>query len=296
MERSLISSRLVVPMFVLVLVSLSAQVFAQNAINGGLMYDKWWVMNGADEPTGDHPLYPPAGQQSGSGTFRCKECHGWDYKGAAGAYGSGSHFTGIPGVFGSTMTASEMFDIIKNPDGDGTGGTTPNGHAYGAIGLADEDIGDLVEFLQTLLIDTDTIIDANGAFTGDSMQGEGLFFGVALCGICHGADGMKINLGGTPEQPAGLGTHANANPWEFQHKIRLGQPNSLPQMPSWVEGGGSLQGVADIGAFVQENLPTGIEDTPTVPTASEWSMIIFGVMMFITGMLVLQGRRSVAAL
>ena len=42
-------------------------------IRGGLLYDKWWVVNGSPEPTGEHPLYPPAGQKTGSTTFRCKE-------------------------------------------------------------------------------------------------------------------------------------------------------------------------------------------------------------------------------
>jgi len=28
--------------------------------------------------------------RSGKDTWRCKECHGWDYMGVDGAYGSGS--------------------------------------------------------------------------------------------------------------------------------------------------------------------------------------------------------------
>ena len=87
---------------------------AADELRGGILYDKWWVVNHGSEPTGEHPLYPPAGQQSGSTTFRCKECHGWDYKGVDGAYGSGSHFTGIGGVFGTTMSAQELFDLIKD--------------------------------------------------------------------------------------------------------------------------------------------------------------------------------------
>ncbi|MHC5005427.1 MAG: hypothetical protein ACYTJ0_20185, partial [Planctomycetota bacterium] len=68
-----------------------------DAIRGGLMYDKWWTVAGVAEPVGTHPLYPVDGPQTGSSTFRCKECHGWDYKGADGAYGKGSsHYTGIP--------------------------------------------------------------------------------------------------------------------------------------------------------------------------------------------------------
>ncbi|MHC5004711.1 MAG: hypothetical protein ACYTJ0_16480, partial [Planctomycetota bacterium] len=84
-----------------------------DPIRGGMIYDKWWAVLALPEPEGDHPLYPPDGPRSGSTTWRCKECHGWDYKGADGAYSSGSHYTGIPGVYGSTMTAEEMFDLLK---------------------------------------------------------------------------------------------------------------------------------------------------------------------------------------
>ena len=53
-----------------------------------------------DEPKGTHPAYPKAGKQKDSTTWRCKECHGWDYKGLDGAYAKGSHFSGTKGVRG----------------------------------------------------------------------------------------------------------------------------------------------------------------------------------------------------
>ncbi|MFQ5410929.1 MAG: c-type cytochrome [Phycisphaerae bacterium] len=220
---------------------------AGNPIRGGLIYDHWWFVNGAPAPMGDHPLYPPAGQQSGSITFRCKECHGWDYKGVNGAYGSGPHFTGIPGIFGSTMTAAEMFDIVKL---DST--LVPNGHDFGNLGMSDQDISDVVDFMQTLLIDTDLYIDPNAAFLGDPVQGEIHYTsgGLIPCIGCHGPDGTWLNFG-TPEMPEYVGTIAVHNPWELMHKIRIGQPAS--SMPSWVGPPhlGSDQGVADIGRYIQ---------------------------------------------
>ncbi len=220
---------------------------AGDPIRGGQLYDHWWFVNGAPAPTGNHPLYPPAGQQSGSTTFRCKECHGWDYKGAAGAYATGPHFTGIPGVFGSTMTAAEMFDIIKL---DST--MVLNGHDFGNLGLSDQDISDAVDFLQTLLIDTDLYIDPAAAFLGDPVQGETNYMsgGLIPCIGCHGPDGTWLNFG-TPEMPEYLGTVAVHNPWELMHKVRVGQPGS--SMPSWVgpPNMGPVQGVADIGRYIQ---------------------------------------------
>ena len=66
--------------------------------SGGRLYDNWAGTLGFDAPEGTHPAYPAAGSQSGPDTWRCKECHGWDYKGADGKYGGGSHFSGIVGL------------------------------------------------------------------------------------------------------------------------------------------------------------------------------------------------------
>ncbi|UCD75004.1 MAG: hypothetical protein JSV91_14600 [Phycisphaerales bacterium] len=224
---------------------------AGNSIRGGRMWDKWWVVRGIDPPQGEHPLYPPDGQQSGSSTFRCKECHGWDYKGADGAYGEGSsHYTGIPGVFGSIMTPQEMFDLIKFAD-------PPFGHGYGDYGLTNQDIYDLVDFLQTHIIDTDDFIDDAAAFIGDEAQGHYNYTegGMMMsCVDCHGVNGTNKNFG-TPEDPEWVGTVAVHNPWELLHKIRFGQPGAM--MPSWLHHGGSNQGAADIGVYAQLNFPVG---------------------------------------
>src|SRR3990172_8100761 len=73
---------------------------------GGAVYDNWWKAAGAAEPGGNQPLWSlqSTNTRSGTDTWRCKECHGWDYKGADGVYGSGSHFTGFKGI----LAASEM--------------------------------------------------------------------------------------------------------------------------------------------------------------------------------------------
>ena len=46
---------------------------------------------------------------------------------------------------------------------------------------------------------------------------------------------------------------ATYNPWELLHKIRVGQPGA--PMPSWLAGGGTDQGAADIGLHAQLNFP-----------------------------------------
>jgi hypothetical protein len=138
-------------------------------VRGGSMYDKWWAVTGLAAPTTDNPLWAlrpdtTSNSRTGADTWRCKECHGWDYKGVNGAYAGGSHRTGIAGIFGTTKTAQEAFDLLK---GD---------HGYGIVGLSDEDLWDLAAFVTEGLIDTDSIIDTDGAFIGSVATGRAKCF------------------------------------------------------------------------------------------------------------------------
>ncbi len=222
-------------------------VLSGNALRGGLLWDKWWKVNGAAVPTGNHPLYPPIGQQSGATTYRCTECHGWDYKGAAGAFGSGVHFTGIRGVYGTTKTADEMFNLIQ-------GSTGANAHGFAGYGLSTQDAVDLISFVQQRVIDTDSYIDGAAQFLGDPILGQENYEtgGWISCIDCHGNDGTNFNFG-TPQAPEWVGTVAVYNPWEMLHKSRFGQPG-FP-MPSWIDWGGTDQGAADLGRYCQLSMP-----------------------------------------
>lgn len=217
-----------------------------DPIRGGRLYDQWWTINGTLTPSGDHPLYPPAGSVSGPDTFRCKECHGWDYKGVDGAYASGPNFTGIPGVFGSVLTGPQLHATIKLSN-------VANGHGFGTMGLTDEDTADLVAFLETLVVDTDDFIDGSDAFVGNAANGDSLYNNLPMpalsCVFCHASDGTGINFG-TLEDPIYLGTVANDDPWKMLHKIRFGNPNA-PSMPAVQEHGLTEQDAADIGKHAQ---------------------------------------------
>ena len=227
---------------------------------GGLLYDRWWTHLGVTPPSVDHPLWayrpdPASNTQTGPETWRCKECHGWDYKGIDGQYGVGNHRTGFPGVLGTTLTPPQLFTLLKDPPSNEGGAGVLNGHDYGSV-LADADIDDLVSFLLLGVIDDDAFIDPSSAvFAGDPVAGETNYTsgGTINCIICHGASGTAINFG-TYESPEYVGTIAVHNPWEFLHKVRVGQPAS--PMPSWLASGGTNQGAADIGRYVQLGFPT----------------------------------------
>ncbi|MHC4681153.1 MAG: c-type cytochrome, partial [Planctomycetota bacterium] len=220
-------------------------------VRGGSMYDKWWAVTGLAAPTTDNPLWAlrpdtTSNSRTGADTWRCKECHGWDYKGVNGAYAGGSHRTGIAGIFGTTKTAQEAFDLLK---GD---------HGYGIVGLSDEDLWDLAAFVTEGLIDTDSIIDTDGAFIGSVATGQVLYdsgIGTNIsCAACHGQLGLTPPPG-HPDFDDYVGLISNKNPWEFQHKVQFGQPGTA--MPGSVVGGGTILDVADLGAYSQ-TLPQGL--------------------------------------
>ncbi len=211
---------------------------------GGLLYDKWWKAAEVDEPEGDQSLWvtQTTNTRSGSDTQRCKECHGWDYMGVDGAYGSGSHLTGFPGVLASQELSLE--DLVAWVDG-----STSADHNFSSMG--DEAIASLATFLSEGLVDVSPFIDENkAAVGGDADAGETLY--ADTCSPCHGDDGRDINFG-SDDEPDYVGTIALDNPWEFIHKVRAGQPGT--RMPSSIDLDWSLQEVVDLLTFAQ-SLPT----------------------------------------
>ncbi len=211
---------------------------------GGKLYDKWWkAVPGVKEPVGDHPLWAlqDTNKRKGLDTWRCKECHGWDYKGKDGAYRSGSHKTGFPGVMAvRARSVDELKAILK-------GSTNPK-HDFSSI-LDDAALTNLVTFAKHALIDLAGAIDAKTKkpVKADAAHGKQLF---AFCAACHDPDGKKLNFG-KPDDPEYVGTIAKDNPWEFTHKVRFGQPGADPPMPAGVELGWKLQDILDILAYSQ---------------------------------------------
>ncbi len=208
---------------------------AKSRTRGGQLYDKWWVAaEDASEPTADHPLWSTqsSNTRSGSDTWRCKECHGWDYQGAAGAYGSGSHSTGFPGVLnaGSTKSPAELVAILK-------GGNNPS-HDFSTV-LSPTDLGDLANFLSKGLLDEKPLIDysTRQVISPDLSSGQGRY--ASSCASCHGDDGLTIDFG----DGEGIGALANDNPWEVLHKIRFGHPGS--PMPATYPFGWSITALTD---------------------------------------------------
>ncbi|GBD84738.1 cytochrome c6 [bacterium BMS3Abin02] len=229
----------------------ATKVAQGDVVKGGLLYDKWWKVLSIDEPTGDMPLWAnqSTNTRSGAATWRCKECHGWDYKGADGVYASGSHATGFPGIWDAQ---SKSYDDLKTV-------LTTGDHDFSVMG--DAALEDLITFIQQGLVDTSKYINADKTLIGaDLERGDELFDGT--CSACHGADGTMINFG-SDEEPEFVGTVASDNPWEALHKIRVGQPGT--PMPAALNSGWTLQDMIDVVAHAQ-TLPTekGGEDLSAI--------------------------------
>ena len=216
----------------------------ESVATGGLLYDKWWkAVPGAKAPVGDHPVWASqtTNKLKGEATWRCKECHGWDYRGKDGAYGSGSHATGFPGVIAAGgKSLDELKAILK--------GSADRRHDFSSV-LNDTALTHLATFLKHGPVDLKPLIDpkTKKAVKADADAGKKSF---EACAACHGADGATRNFG-KPDKPEYVGTVARANPWEFLHKVRFGHPGSDPPMPSGVELGLSLHDVLDLLAYSQ---------------------------------------------
>lgn len=179
---------------------------------GGQLYDNWMSVLDADAPEGTHPAYPAAAKKSGATTWRCKECHGWDYVGKDGAYSSGSHYTGIVGVRGSMdMSEDSITTLLTNRT-----------HGFSLDQLPANSISKLAKFLKFGQLNTDLYIDRKTKVAkGDAANGARLY--QTICAVCHGFDGTDLNFGSS-DDPEYVGTVAAGNPWEALHKIRFGQP------------------------------------------------------------------------
>ncbi len=203
---------------------------------GGKLYDNWAKVLYYDTknlPT--HPAYPATGKQKGASTWRCKECHGWDYKGRDGAYAKGSHYTGIKGL---RELVGVSPDRITRTVRDKT-------HGYTEQMIPNQALSALAIFVSRGQMDMDQYIDrATKTAHGDAKRGARFY--QTVCAICHGFDGKQVNFK-TPENPEYTGTVAKDNPWETLHKIRNGQPG-IPMVSLGVL---DVQDLVDILAYCQ---------------------------------------------
>ena len=194
---------------------------------GARLYDKWFEENKAAKPTADHPAYTVKdGKYGKDASWRCKECHGWDYRGKDGAYAKGGHATGIVGVAGAKgKDPAAIAAMLRDKT-----------HGYTPAQLSDKDVADLALFLSKGQLDVAKYVEG-GKAKGNADKGEAYFN--TVCAGCHGTDGKKLK-----DAPP-LGSVAD-NGAEMMHKILNGQPGeAMPALRTL-----DPQIAADIAAYL----------------------------------------------
>lgn len=217
MSRNLVGPFIVASLGMALMVSSSSLVSAaelESAIaRGGRLYDKWFAENKTAKPGDDHPAYPHKGGKYGKdASWRCKECHGWDYRGKDGAYAKGGHATGIAGIARAAGKDPKAIAASLR--------AAP--HGYTEAQLSGKDLDDVALFVSKGQVDVTKFVDAAGKPKGDRAKGE-VYFNT-LCAGCHGTDGKKVN------NAPPLGSVAD-NAYEMLHKVLNGQPaESMPSL------------------------------------------------------------------
>jgi cytochrome c2 len=176
-----------------------------SVARGARLYDKWFAENKSAKPTADHPAYPVKdGKYGKDASWRCKECHGWDYRGKDGAYAKGGHATGIKGIQGAAgKDPAAIAALLRDKT-----------HGYTESQLSAKDAADLGLFVSKGQIDMGRYVEG-GKAKGNAAKGE-VYYNT-LCAGCHGPDGKKLK-----DAPP-LGSVAD-NGYEMMHKILNGQP------------------------------------------------------------------------
>jgi hypothetical protein len=228
----------------------------KDIIRGAQLYDKWFAVLGVDPPAGNMPIWSrqTTNTRSGSDTWRCNECHGWDYRGSQGEYKTGSHFTGFPDLY-ILMPDLQVEDIVNHLNGK-----IDPAHDFSPY-LDETSITQLTDFLRFGIIDDTEYIDpvTLKVIGADFTHGQKLY--ESTCINCHGEDGKKIaiHIEGINES---LGSVANRDPWRFLHRTRFGVAGV--DMPVGMNFGWTPGDGRDVLAYVQ-TLPSGgsITSQPT---------------------------------
>ncbi|CCQ73752.1 hypothetical protein [Magnetospira sp. QH-2] len=171
---------------------------------GGKLYDDWAKEIDRRFPEDPHPSFPTGVEIAvGSNTWRCVECHGWDYKGNNGIRGirnlAGAHPLAIEKIL--TDETHRMDDFLKH-----------------------KDMTDLANFISQGQVEVNEFIDPTSKKAKGNKDTSPEYF-LTLCATCHGEDGRAIRT-----MPP-LGRVADNSPWKVLHRMFHGHPGDY--MPAW---------------------------------------------------------------
>ena len=188
--------------------SLRSVNMASSVANGGRLYDDWQAQLGGQRQALPHPSYPAKAYYANvpSETWRCKECHGWDYKGNEGVYAKGNHATGIKGIRAMAGADPEKIMAVL----------TSSVHVYGAV-MKYRDLLDLANFVSYGQIEMDKVVDSKtGLARGDAAKGSAHYR--TMCAACHGLEGRYV-------AKRAMGRVTKEDLWHSVHNMLNGHPD-----------------------------------------------------------------------
>ncbi len=235
-----------------------------QVIRGAQLYDDWTQLSAAVPPAGNHPIWgrQTTNTRSGIETWRCVACHGWDYEGKDGAFGSGANYTGFPGVYAAQSRSAQSLQQVLS------GGSDPE-HDFSPY-LDSADLVALSAFIRDGVIDDTRFIDplTRKPIGGDLENGTNLY--AQGCASCHGEDGRKIAFR-YEGQTVTLSSLAIQDPWRFLHRTRFGTARA-PEMTIGLNLAWSPQDGRDVLLYAQtfpadsgQPLAPSLPDQPSAP-------------------------------
>jgi mono/diheme cytochrome c family protein len=234
-----------------------------DMIRGGKLYDSWWTEIGKDPPKDSNPLFltQTTDKAKGASTWRCAECHGWDYKGKDGVFASGSHMTGFKGIL--ALMGKDPSMILAALKGQ----TNPQ-HDFSKV-MAEQDLVDLALFVSAGTMDMDAVLNKDGSPKGVAADGKQKYDQV--CAACHGANGNAINFK-TPDAVEYLAHTSSSNSWQFLHRMRFGV--AVWPMPAAIENKFSDQDLANVLAYARTLPKTGAKASGGGQLYDKWYTVL----------------------
>jgi mono/diheme cytochrome c family protein len=175
-----------------------------SVVRGGRLYDDWIREIKVHVPVGTHAALNAknaAAAAAAADSLRCKECHGFDYKGSRGTVGIWARRGGDPAA---------IVAILRNAT-----------HGYDEV-MQERDLRDLAAFVSRGQTDMEGVIEAaRRAKVAPEVTAK--YFGT-ICASCHGLEGERLR------ELLPLGDVARKKPGEVLHVILNGHPGG--EMPA----------------------------------------------------------------
>jgi mono/diheme cytochrome c family protein len=189
---------------------------------GGQLYSDWPQVMLFRGPFAKHPLWTGSPSAINTETWRCVNCHGWDYRGGEGVGGDLGVIPKVPGL--RHLVGADRRTVAD--------GITKGDHGFAANQLSADALRFLVDFLiegQRAVVDL-----AEKARRSGADAGAGAARYANICRVCHGPNGARLNLG-SERFPATLPTLARTKPWKFLHGVRFGHAGVMPSFVMFEE-------------------------------------------------------------